>query len=180
MYPTLPSVSAMSEMSAYPATSGAPPSALAPSFDVDGRRRYSGPLLQKAAPGRRSSEQMDTSEDGASPKESRRGSEQDGLRHNVNQLAIQSPRVDPALSGSLRSPSQHSASSGDHAAEAQESWIENIRTIERLRSFIKEKLEQHDYEDDEEASSPKDDSKHSMSDDAHSLYPVLRAVRGNE
>ena len=180
MYPTLPSVSAMSEMSAYPATSGAPPSALAPSFDVDGRRRYSGPLLQKAAPDRRSSEQMDTSEDGASPKESRRGSEQDGLRHNVNQLAIQSPRVDPALSGSLRSPSQHSASSGDHAAEAQESWIENIRTIERLRSFIKEKLEQHDYEDDEEASSPKDDSKHSMSDDAHSLYPVLRAVRGNE
>ncbi|OCK81282.1 hypothetical protein K432DRAFT_20918 [Lepidopterella palustris CBS 459.81] len=180
MYPTLPSVSAMSEMTAYPSTSGAPPSALAPSFDADGRRRYSGNLLQKAAPGRRPSDQMDTSEDGASPKESRRSSEQDGLRHNVNQLAIQSPKVDPALS--LRSPSQQSVSSGEHNAEAQESWIENIRTIERLRSFIKDRLEHHDYIEDEDAQdSPNQDSRPSMNEDAQNLYPVLRAVReGNQ
>ncbi|KAF2817616.1 uncharacterized protein BDZ99DRAFT_431836 [Mytilinidion resinicola] len=166
MYPTLPSVSTMSDASNYPATSGAPPSALGASFDADGRRRYSGHLLQKAAPSRRSSDDMDISEEG-SPKGSRRGSEQDSLRHNVNQLAIQSPKVDPAL----RSPSQ--ASSGEPVAE---SWVENIRTIEKLRSWLKERIEQHDYVDDED-STPEADSKPSMSEDAHNLYPVLRAVR---
>lgn len=116
---------------------------------------------------------MDISEEG-SPKGSRRGSEQDSLRHNVNQLAIQSPKVDPAL----RSPSQ--ASSGEHVADSQETWVENIRTIEKLRSWLKERLEQHDYVDDED-STPEADSKPSMSEDAHNLYPVLRAVReGNE
>ncbi|KAF2183176.1 hypothetical protein K469DRAFT_668762 [Zopfia rhizophila CBS 207.26] len=173
MYPTLPSVSAMSDMS-YPATSGAPPSALAPSFDADGRRRYSGNLLQKAAPDRRGSDQMDTSEDGSSPKESRRSSDQDCLRHNVNQLAIHSPKVDPALS--MRSPSQVSTTSTEHAAEpSQEQWVENMRTIEKLRQYIKDKLEQHDYIDDDDAGPVKTDPR--VNDDAHSLYPVLRAVQ---
>jgi len=160
----------MSDASNYPATTGAPPSALGASFDADGRRRYSGNLLQKAAPARRSSDDMDISEQG-SPKDSRRGSEQDSLRHNVNQLAIQSPKVDPAL----RSPSQ--ASSGDHAVDSQEAWVENIRTIEKLRNYLKERLEQHDFVDSDEEDTSPVDAKSSMSEDAQSLYPVLRAVQ---
>ena len=175
MYPTLPSVSAMSDMSsAYPATSGAPPSALAPPFDAEGRRRYSGNLLQKAAPDRRGSDHMDTSEDSGSPKESRRSSDQDGLRHDVNQLALQSPKVDPALS--MRSPSQISATSTEHVSEsAQQAWLENTRMIERLRQFVKDKLEHHDYVSDDEDS--KASLRNQMSEDAQNLYPVLRAVQ---
>ncbi|KAF2020586.1 hypothetical protein BU24DRAFT_438112 [Aaosphaeria arxii CBS 175.79] len=167
MYPTLPSVSAMSDMSA-----AAPSSGLAPAFDADGRRRYSGNLLQKAAPDRRGSDQMDTSEDGGStPKESRNSPEHDALHHNVHQLAIGSPKVDPALS--MRSPSQVSSTSTEQAGEAsQQYWVENIRVIEKLRSFIKERLDAHDYSDNED-----DDSKPRVSEDEHNLYPVLRAVQ---
>lgn len=164
MYPTLPSVSAMSDMSA-----AAPSSGLAPAFDADGRRRYSGNLLQKAAPDRHTMDQMDTSDDAASPKQSRRSSEQDTLHHTVNQLAIHSPKVDPALS--MRSPSQVSSTSTEQHQEAsQQSWVENIRTIERLRQYLKDRLEAHDYDDDEV-------KERRMSDDARDLYPVLRAVQ---
>jgi len=112
---------------------------------------------------------MDISDEG-SLKEERRGSDQDSLHRNVNQLAIQSPKVDPAL----QSPSQ--ASSGEQIAESQEAWVENIRTIEKLRVYLKERLEQHDYVTDED-STPEADAKPAMSEDAHNLYPVLRAVQ---
>ena len=165
MYPTLPSVSAMSDMSA-----AAPSSGLAPAFDADGRRRYSGNLLQKAAPDRRANDDhMDLLDDGASPK-SRRGSEQD-LHHTVNQLAIHSPKVDPALS--MRSPSQVSSTSTEQPEGSQQSWVENIRTIERLRQYLKDRLEAHEFVDDEDHI--KDERR--MSDDARNLYPVLRAVQ---
>jgi hypothetical protein len=165
MYPTLPSVSAMSDMSA-----AAPSSGLAPAFDTDGRRRFSGNLLQKAAPDR-SENDMDTSSDGASPKD-RRDSEQNSLHHDVNQLAIHSPKVDPAL----RSPSVASSTPTEQGDSSQQSWVENIRVIERLRAYLKDRLDSHDFSDDEE------DVKHvherrMSDDDAHNLYPVLRAVQ---
>ncbi|KAF1958394.1 hypothetical protein CC80DRAFT_490979 [Byssothecium circinans] len=161
MYPTLPSVSAMSDMSA-----AAPSSGLGSAFD-DGRRRISGNLLQKAAPERNENDHMDTSGIG-SPKDS------DSLHHNVNQLALHSPKVDPALS--LRSPSAVSSTSTEQPEASQQSWVENIRTIERLRAYLKERLEAHDY------SSDSDEDEHikrerRMSDDARDLYPVLRAVQ---
>jgi len=168
MYPTLPSVSAMSDMSA-----AAPSSGLAPAFDADGRRRYSGNLLQKAAPGRDESDRMDTSDDGASPKESRRSSEQENLHHTVNQLAIHSPKVDPALS--MRSPSAVSSTSTEQPNEtSQQSWVENIRTIERLRAYLKERLESRDYAEEDDV---KHEDERRMSDDERDLYPVLRAVQ---
>ncbi|KAF2676126.1 hypothetical protein K458DRAFT_352256 [Lentithecium fluviatile CBS 122367] len=166
MYPTLPSVSAMSDMS-----TAAPSSGLAPAFDADGRRRYSGNLLQKAAPDRRASgDHMELLHDTTSHKESRRGSEQD-LHHDVNQLAIHSPKVDPALS--MRSPSQVSSASTEQPEASQQSWVENIRTIERLRQYLKERLEAHEFIDDEEDIK----NERRMSDDARDLYPVLRAVQ---
>ena len=165
MYPTLPSVSAMSDMSA-----AAPSSGLAPAFDADGRRRFSGNLLQKAAPDRRDGDHMDTSSDGSSPKD-RRDSEQDSLHHNVNQLAIHSPKVDPAL----RSPSVGSETPTETGDSSQQSWVENIRVIERLRAYLKERLEAHDFSDDEENDLKTE--RRMSDDDAHNLYPVLRAVQ---
>ncbi|KAF2875426.1 hypothetical protein BDV95DRAFT_561852 [Massariosphaeria phaeospora] len=172
MYPTLPSVSAMSDMSAP-----APSSGLAPAFDAEGRRRYSGNLLQKAAPGRRGSDEMDVSQDNASPKDSRRSSEHDALHHTVNQLAIHSPKVDPSLS--MRSPSQVSSTSTEQPGEqSQLSWVENIRTIEKLRAYLKDRLEQREYIDDGDQDH---DQVHKhrphLGDDEHNLYPVLRAVQ---
>ena len=167
MYPTLPSVSAMSDMS-----SAAPSSGLAPAFDSDNRRRFSGNLLQKAAPDRSESNSMDTSSDGASPKEPQ-DADQDTLHHNVNQLALHSPKVDPAL----RSPSV-SSSTTEQGDSSQQSWVENIRVIERLRAYLKERLEAHDFTDDDDEEDEKHDSERRMSDDdAHNLYPVLRAVQ---
>jgi hypothetical protein len=156
----------MSDMSA-----AAPSSGLAPAFDSDGRRRFSGNLLQKAAPDRSEHDSMDMSSDGASPKD-RRDSEQNSLHHDVNQLAIHSPKVDPAL----RSPSVASSNNTEQGDQSQQSWVENIRVIERLRAYLKDRLESHDFSDDEE--DVKHDLERRMSDDdAHNLYPVLRAVQ---
>jgi len=165
MYPTLPSVSAMSDMSA-----AAPSSGLAPAFDADGRRRFSGNLLQKAAPDRDAGD-MDTSSDSPSPK-GQHASEQDSLHHNVNQLNIHSPKVDPAL----RSPSvlSDATETGD---SSQQSWVENIRVIERLRDYLKQRIEAHDFSSDDEEDVKHEHRMGEDDDDAHSLYPVLRAVQ---
>jgi len=164
MYPTLPSVSAMSDMSA-----AAPSSGLAPAFDADGRRRFSGNLLQKAAPDRRESDSMDISDDSVSPKDS-----DDNLHHNVNQLAIHSPKVDPAL----RSPSVASSTATETGDSSQQSWVENIRVIEKLKEWIRSRLEAQDYISDDEDSDVKQEQERRLSDDdAHNLYPVLRAVQ---
>ena len=164
MYPTLPSVSAMSDMSA-----AAPSSGLAPAFDADSRRKFSGNLLQKAAPDR-GTDSMDISVNEISPKD-RRDSEQDSLHHNVNQLALHSPRVDPAL----RSPSVSSSTPTETGESSQQSWVENIRVIERLRAYLKERLDAHDFSDDDDHEGKQD--RRMSDDDAHNLYPVLRAVQ---
>ena len=167
MYPTLPSVSAMSDMSA-----AAPSSGLAPAFDADGRRRFSGNLLQKAAPDRSESERMDTSDDSGSAKHSRRNSEQDSLHYNVTQLAIHSPKVDPAL----RSPSVGSETPTETPNESgQQYWVENIRVIERLRAWLKDRLDTHDYQDEDDSNIKEE--RRIEDDDEHNLYPVLRAVQ---
>jgi hypothetical protein len=167
MYPVLPSVATM------PGMSGPGSSGLGPAYDAEDRRRYSGGLLQKA---RRENDQMDTSDDGASPKEERRGSEQESLHHNVNQLAIHSPRVDPALS--MRSPSQASSTGTETPGDAsQQSWLENMRVIEKLRQFIKDKLEQRDYVEVDANGDELKSEADRHDDDAQSLYPVLQAVR---
>jgi len=165
MYPTLPSVSAMSDMSA-----AAPSSGLAPAFDADGRRRFSGNLLQKAAPGRRGSDEMDTSSIGSSPKAD---IDHESLHHTVNQLAIHSPKVDPAL----RSPSVSSDTPTETGDSSQHSWVENIRVIERLRAYLKERLDNHDFSSDDEEEHESKHERRMSDDDAQSLYPVLRAVQ---
>jgi len=59
---------------------------------------------------------------------------------------------------------------------SQQSWVENIRVIERLRAYLKERLESHDFSDDDDEGDIKHDRRMS-DDDAHNLYPVLRAVQ---
>ncbi len=112
---------------------------------------------------------MDTGSDGSS--KSRRDSEQDNLHHDVNQLAIHSPKVDPAL----RSPSVVSDTPTETPNDSQ-TWVENIRVIERLRAWLKERLDSRDYLD-EEGNEIKEEHRAIDDDDEHNLYPVLRAVQ---
>jgi hypothetical protein len=151
-------------------SAAAPSSGLAPAFDADGRRRFSGNLLQKAAPDRSESDEMDTGSDGSS--KSRRNSEQDNLHHDVNQLAIHSPKVDPAL----RSPSVVSDTPTETPNDSGH-WVENIRVIERLRAWLKDRLDTRDYVDEEENDVKEEDRRTIEDDDEHNLYPVLRAVQ---
>jgi hypothetical protein len=167
MYPTLPSVSAMSESSgAYASVSSAPPPGLAGAFDADGRRRYSGGLLQKAAGG----DHGDSDATSSSPTS---GDGSSDAMPKIDKLGVRSPglrNVDPAL----RSPGLLSEMS-EEMDKNNEAWVENVRIIEALRQFIRERLETGDYVDE-------NGNPHAMvteqDKEAQSLYPVLRAVQG--
>ncbi|KAL1632347.1 hypothetical protein SLS56_003762 [Neofusicoccum ribis] len=189
MYPTLPSVSAMSDIAgSYPATSNAPN--LAP-FDSDGRRRWSGNQLQKSRPSRDDEDCMDISDNDSTPSASRRNSvDRDGLRKDVHKLALQSP---PPLDPSLRSPGEQSEAS-EHQSEQgsserfddNEAWVQNMRMIEELRAFIKVKLERGEFDDEstgvkqESSEERRGSAGPSMSEEERSLYPVLRAVQDDD
>jgi hypothetical protein len=172
MYPTLPAVSAMTDISGSYVPSGAPASGLASSFDADGRRRYSGGQLQKAQP-------MDADES-SSPMTSSRAGSSDTMP-KVEKLGLRSPafkNVDPAL----RSPGTEGS---DEADRQNEAWVENVRLIEALRQFIREKLEKGDYEEenaDAGAAAGHSHSHHEAMDtdhdqDAKNLYPVLKELQ---
>lgn len=165
IYPTLPSVSAVGEApGSYAATSSALPSALGPSFDPDGRRRFSSGMLQKARVER------DTS---SSP---------DGLPQ-IDKLGVRSPppsNVDPALYGDgdktprARSPVD-SAVAG--AEEKKRQFLDLIRITEAIRDYLSSRMDKKDYETEDDQGQDHGGVETEAEHDARSLYPVLRAVR---
>lgn len=173
-YPTLPSVNSLSDASGGYGNNftSAPSSALGAQFDYDGRRRFSGGLLQ--ATRRNAEDEMDT--DDTTPTASPRGS---GARARIPSHSRQSAsNIDPSLGGisSTRSPSTE----GETVAEKrQEEWVENIRVIEKLREMVRHRLEHGEYEvsDDDEADVKHEDDVDDRKEKAGSLYPVLRAVQ---
>jgi hypothetical protein len=174
MYPTLPGVNAMAEGASGFSAGGAPPTGLGSGFDQDMRRRYSGGQLQKGAPGE---DAMDTDE---TPVQSPRGS-RDSPMPKIDKLGVSSPlmrnsNLDPAL----RSPGANSEGSSDYADKVQEAWIENVRTIELLRNFVREKMDRGDFVHGSDGDEGEDVPKTKMEDDeAASLYPVIKEVEGH-
>jgi len=167
MYPTLPGVNAIAEGANNFTASGAPPTGLGSSFDNDPRRRYSGGQLQKEAPG----DSMDVDET-PSPRNNR-----DDSMPKLDKLGVHSPSMRNAhLDPALRSPGAQSEASSDFTDKIQEAWIENVRTIELLRNFVKEKLERGDFVDSDSEDIPKSKIEES---EAGSLYPVLREVQNS-
>ncbi|KAF2664064.1 hypothetical protein BT63DRAFT_460365 [Microthyrium microscopicum] len=168
MYPTLPSVSSVSD-----ASSGAMPSALASSFDADGRRRYSSGILQRA--------RDDVSDD----------------LPNIDRLGVRSPslsNVDPALVTDSKAPTSPAGSesidpdlSGPRRSsetsepDSEDDWIVKVRVLETIRNMIKMRLDNGEFDDDDDSktATPGDEQEQeSEADkDARSLYPVLRAVQ---
>ncbi|KAI5245141.1 hypothetical protein E4T43_03360 [Aureobasidium subglaciale] len=142
MYPSLPSVTAISDMGAgYPATTSAPASGLASGFEGFEGRRYSGGRLQREAPAPRShdldSDAMETESEGAkTPRASTKQPED-------------SSALDPALraasqtSTAVQSPSTGAGSDSD---EKQATWVENVRVIEALRRWVSERINNQEFE----------------------------------
>ena len=165
MYPTLPG--STSDTVSHP-SSMAPTSTLRPQSEHQHRHR--GGRLQRAAPSHapKREDLMDTSYD--SPQKAFSSSfpavspmsKPQSRRH----LDFSSSNLDPALGG-VASPSSGEMDEG--AIKENEEWVGNARTIEALRTWIKQRLDNHDYASNEEEES-------AMKEDTPSLYPVLARV----
>ncbi|EAW21369.1 putative C2H2 transcription factor PacC [Aspergillus fischeri NRRL 181] len=168
MYPRLPSATMADSLAGgYPtASSAAPPSTLSGIFDDD-RRRYTGGTLQRARPEeRRLSIQMDTSHDGKedgerTPTGKARSSGSD------SPVRISANLIDPALHSSSPSEAEAALRTAQAATEVAEradsQWVEKVRLLEYLRSYIASRLERGEYDSDSDghasaAASP--DTKH--------------------
>lgn len=148
MYPSLPAVTAVPDMSGYPTTTSAPASGLASGFDAFEGRRYSGGRLQREAPVPKTEpapeDAMDMDSDGA--KTPRNAKEAERPESSSLDPALRSTPV-PTQSA-VQSPDASTANSSD-GDKSQEAWVENIRVIESLRSWIRERLDRQEYEADE-------------------------------
>lgn len=83
-----------------------------------------------------------------------------------------SSNIDPALSGAI-SPSSQSEGGDSARDRAEEAWIENIRIIEAIREFVKQRLNAKDYVKDDDEDEEMSDAKEAPSSEG--LYPTLRA-----
>jgi hypothetical protein len=162
-YPTLPAVSSMPDAPhGYTSTSSAVPSALATSFDADGRRRFSGGILQKY----------------------RIESTSPDILPRIEKLGVRSPtlsNVDPALYSAdqktprAQSPIDPALTDSKEAASVVFAVVS--RVLETIKAFIKHRLDKQMYEggDNDGARIFKNESD--VDQDARSLYPVLRHVQ---
>lgn len=165
MYPTLPgstsdTVSHLSSM--------APTSTLRSQPEYQHRHR--GGRLQKAAPPctPKREDVMDTSDDG--PKKAFSSSSSAGSPASKPltrpKTDFSSSNLDPALGG-VASPSSGEMDEG--AIKDNEEWVGNARTIEALRTWIKHRLDNHEYVSDGEEETV-------VKEETRSLYPVLAGV----
>lgn len=146
MYPSLPSVTGMSDLgSGYPTTTSAPASSLASGFDGLDGRRYSGGRLQRQAPTQEDTEMADVdAEDGS---RTPRPSDATPMKGKVNNS------IDPALRGEEANSSASTPAARSEADDKrEEGWVENMRTIEALRMWISKRLEKGEYEEESEES----------------------------
>ncbi|GAM88842.1 hypothetical protein ANO11243_068760 [Dothideomycetidae sp. 11243] len=145
MYPQLPSVTGMSDMG--PGYSSAPPSGLASGFEGYDSRRYSGGRLQREAPAAPENDSMDIDSDGQrTPRKMSLLKEalRDASPSNVDPALRDTPSAEqPPAAGSPRSDNTDD--------KAQESWVENVRVIELLRSWARSRIESGDFERDEDS-----------------------------
>ncbi|EMD00777.1 hypothetical protein BAUCODRAFT_135551 [Baudoinia panamericana UAMH 10762] len=162
MYPSLPSVTGISDLgSGYPTTSSAPASGLASGFEGLDGRRYSGGRLQRQAPGDDTA--MADADDGTrTPKQA----DSKRSRGKANSS------IDPALRDE---ESSDSASTPAADEKRQEDWVENIRTIETLRKWVAERLSRGEY--DEDGAADVSDSKQGSLDEAKAQAEIAMMVQ---
>lgn len=178
VYPALPGSSSDTVTGGYTSAGTMLTSMLSHTYDHDHRRRYSGGRLQKAQTQSvaKPEDAMDTSEDGAttpkskalssSPSESAATSKPETRRDP----SFSNSALDPALGGAAASsPESTSGEMDESAIRADEMWVGNARTIEALRAWIKNRLEQREYDDGNKETETK-----SKGSPGESLYPTLK------
>ncbi|OQO03148.1 hypothetical protein B0A48_11403 [Cryoendolithus antarcticus] len=144
LYPSLPSVTGISDLgSGYPTTTSAPASGLASGYDGMDGRRYSGGRLQRQAPA------GDTEMADAPLSDGARTPKQSDVSRSAKSKGNSS--IDPALRGEdEKSPSESAGTPAAISTEGddkrQEEWVENIRVIEALRKWISERLERGEFD----------------------------------
>lgn len=146
MYPSLPSVTGMSDFnSGYSVTTSAPASGLASGFEGLDGRRYSGGKLQRQAPAASTDVEMrDAPEDGQRTPKAAAATVPEAHKEKA------SSSIDPALRADASDGTSTPRRRSEEAAEKrQEDWVENIRTIETLRKWIADRLARGDFEEGE-------------------------------
>jgi len=168
MYPSLPSVTGMSDLgSGYPTTTSAPASGLASGFEGLDGRRYSGGRLQRQAPGQ-DTEMADTDDGSHTPKQGEQ-----------KRSGKASSTLDPALRGgdSSENGSGHASRSESIDDRRQEDWVENIRTIESLRKWIGDRLSRGEYEAEGQSNQQAKEGATTDDDDAAAQIAKLVEAR---
>ncbi|CRG85882.1 pH-response transcription factor pacC/RIM101 [Talaromyces islandicus] len=150
MYPRLPSTSAHDMAAGYVASANAaPPSTLSNNGDYNERRRWTGGVLERSRP-----DDLPKATDFEGPEDRERtptGKEGESKDHKFH-----SSLIDPALQASASSASSSASSTPDAEAakqtatdaakRAEEEWLENVRILEQLRAYVKDRLSRGDYE----------------------------------
>jgi hypothetical protein len=181
MYPTLPAHSGMD----YANTSAPNAATLGSMYEgEDQRRRYSGGMLQRAQPARRTNkagneEVLDGSSEGSAtpPAAARRA------KGKQKKISAQQMVIDPALGGetSKTPTSERGGEMSKEEAERQSIWVENMRLIEWMREFVKKRLESGDFEEDNGNQAGVADTEMGEADENkkhEGLYPIIKAVEG--
>lgn len=139
MYPSLPSVTGMSDLGpGYPSTTSAPASGLASSFEGLEGRRYSGGRLQRQAPGQ-DTDMADATDDSGNRTPKQSDAKRPKSKGNSS--------IDPVLRGEDGSDNASTpAARSESEDKRQEEWIDNIRTIETLRSWVRDRICRGEYE----------------------------------
>lgn len=132
----------------------------------DDRRRFSGGRLWKAQPVRRNEDEMDTTSDGATTPKA--GSSKSPPKEVPSPQDVSASNIDPALTGAA------SPGTGEvtvQSAENSEEWVGLMRTVENLRNWIKARVQNGEFEEEDE----KDEIKHE-NEQTPGLYPALPVV----
>jgi hypothetical protein len=151
MYPRLPSTSAHDMAAGYVASANAaPPSTLSNNGDYNDRRRWTGGVLERSRP-----DDLPKAADFEDRERTPTGKEEEAKGQKFHNSLI-----DPALQASVSASSPSSSPSAsstpdaeaakktatDAAKRAEEEWLENVRILEQLRAYVKDRLTRGDYE----------------------------------
>ena len=164
MYPTLPGTSADAS-NGYGSSNMAP----VPTMGLDNghRRRYSGGRLQKAQPmdsAPKPEDAMDTTGDGNAAKSSVASNSSSEAKAHANGT-FSSSNLDPALGGTAPSPSGEISPA---EVKDSEDWLVYARTIDSIRAWIKQRMENFEQGNGEEETHGEE-----VKEERTSLYPVL-------
>lgn len=126
----------------------APPSTLSNNGDYNDRRRWTGGVLERSRP-----DDLPKAADFEDRERTPTGKEEEAKTQKFHNSLID-PALQASTSSSSSSPSGSSTpdaeaakqTATDAAKRAEEEWLENVRILEQLRAYVKDRLTRGDYE----------------------------------